>query len=105
MADKWTVHEVQARRKVFVEHDGLFPTICTLSYMDFARDIVLKRAELIASAPQLEEENKNWREELEREIQLRYDMFKTGFASDEYNRGGMAALQQLSCRLNLKEPA
>jgi hypothetical protein len=54
---QWTVHEVRTLHKVLVEHDGLFPTICTLKYMDFDRDIVLERARLIASAPALQAEN------------------------------------------------
>lgn len=104
MADKWIVREIRTLHKVIVEHDGLFPTICTLSYMDFDRDIVLEIAELIASAPQLKEENERLHTEVESEILNLYRMFKTGFSSDEYNRGGMAALRQLSRRLKLEEP-
>lgn len=60
----WTVREVRSLHKIIVEHDGLFPTICELTYMDFNRETALKRAELIARAPELLDENERLRREL-----------------------------------------
>lgn len=43
----WTIHDSRVQQRVYIEHDGLFPTICTLEYFDFNRDIVLARAQAI----------------------------------------------------------